>query len=92
MPGAPGPSGGLTKSGPRTLVLAGANNYSGGTTVLAGTWDVATANALPSGESLTIGAGGTVVLSGGLGALTGTSGDAYPTTASRARQFSPAPR
>jgi len=48
----------LTLNGPGTLVLSGANSYSGGTTVLAGTLIVAGSEVLPEGSSLTVGAGG----------------------------------
>jgi autotransporter-associated beta strand protein len=48
---------GLTKLGDNTLILTGSNTYSGGTTVIAGTLDVASYAALPDGSSLTVGAG-----------------------------------
>ena len=43
------------------LVLSGSNDYTGGTTVDAGTLYVTDSNALPTGTSLTVGAGGTFV-------------------------------
>ena len=49
--------GGLTKTGAGIVTLSGANNYKGGTVVSAGTLIVTVASALPSGTSLTIGAG-----------------------------------
>ncbi len=52
---------GLVLSGPGTLVLSGSNSYEGGTTVAEGTLIVATGGALPTGTSLTVGAGGTFV-------------------------------
>ena len=56
---------GITKTGSGTLVLSGANTYSGGTTVLAGVLQVTSSDALPAGGSLTVGAGGRVVFGGG---------------------------
>ena len=50
---------GLTLDGPGTLILGGADTYSGGTFVDAGTLEVTAAAALPAGASLTVGAGGT---------------------------------
>lgn len=58
----------LIKSGGGAVVLAGANSYSGGTTVSAGTLQLTSLNALPVGGTLTIGAGATVVLASGLSA------------------------
>jgi autotransporter-associated beta strand protein len=58
----------LIKSGGGAVVLAGANSYSGGTTVSAGTLQLTSPNALPVGGTLTIGAGATVVLASGLSA------------------------
>ncbi len=55
---------GITKTGSGTLVLSGANTYGGGTTVLAGVLQVNSANALPDGGSLTVGAGGVFVFGG----------------------------
>ena len=50
--------GGLTKDTGGTLTISGDNSYSGGTVVNDGTLIVANASALPSGTSLTVGAGG----------------------------------
>jgi autotransporter-associated beta strand protein len=58
--------GSLTKIGPGKLILAGRNDYTGGTTVLDGTLEVTSPDALVAGYSLTIEAGATVVLSSGL--------------------------
>ena len=44
-----------------TLVLSGSNAYTGGTFVNAGILNATAASALPPGESLTVGAGGTFV-------------------------------
>ena len=51
-------SGGVTKDTAGTLTISGDNSYSGGTVVNNGTLIVANASALPSGTSLTVGAGG----------------------------------
>ena len=55
----------LTNHG--TLILNGANDYTGGTFVQDGTLVVANANSLNAGTDLTIGVGGTVELASGLG-------------------------
>jgi autotransporter-associated beta strand protein len=52
----------ISKHGDGTLVLAGSNEYMAGTTVLAGTLLIAAADALPTGSSITIGVGATVVV------------------------------
>jgi autotransporter-associated beta strand protein len=46
----------LNLTGPGTLTVSAANNYTGGTTVLAGSLVVTTPDGLPSGSSLTVGA------------------------------------
>jgi len=51
-------SGNLVKVGMGTLTLSGTNTYSGGTVVSAGTLPITNSDILPSGGSLTIGAGG----------------------------------
>ena len=51
----------LLKVGTGTLVLSGINTYTGSTTVEAGTLLVTSSTALPSGTSLTVGAGGTFI-------------------------------
>jgi autotransporter-associated beta strand protein len=53
-----GGAGGLIVNGPGTVILAGANTYTGGTTVSNGTLQATAAAALPSGGCLTVGAGG----------------------------------
>jgi len=69
-------NGGLTKNGPGTLVLAVANNYTGPTTVNAGTLAYGVANAINPGSAVTVNGGtfdiglypatmGTVTLNGG---------------------------
>ncbi len=52
---------GIVMDGPGTLILAGSNTYTGGTTVDAGTLVMASDSALPDGTSLTVGAGGTLI-------------------------------
>jgi autotransporter-associated beta strand protein len=59
-------AGRLIKSGDGVAVLVGSSNYTGGTEVIAGTLQVAGANALPVGGSLVIGPRATVVLAPGL--------------------------
>ena len=51
----------LTVDGPGTVVLRGANSYTGGTTVSVGTLFLADSSAIAANTSLTVGAGGTVV-------------------------------
>ncbi len=53
--------GGLTKGTSGTVILSGSNSYAGGTVVNAGTLVDASANSLPDGTSLTVGAGGVFV-------------------------------
>jgi autotransporter-associated beta strand protein len=69
--------GGLTKIGLGTLTLSGANTYSGGTTIEAGTLQLGSATALPTGKAVTFSGDGTLNLNGhnaSIGALSGTSG------------------
>jgi outer membrane autotransporter protein len=67
--------GGLTKSGLGTLTLSGSNTYQGGTTVNAGTLQLAPGASLLAGSALTL-TGGTFAINGNasLGALSGTGG------------------
>jgi autotransporter-associated beta strand protein len=51
---------GLTKSGDGSLTLTSANTYTGGTTVAAGTLVAGHANAIGTGQALTVNAGGTL--------------------------------
>jgi fibronectin-binding autotransporter adhesin len=51
-------TGSLVIEGHGLVLLGGTNSYSGGTTVLSGTLDIANAAALPDGGSLTVGAAG----------------------------------
>ena len=51
----------LTGDGTGLLILSGENDYTGGTFVSAGTLNVTSAGALPSGSSLTVGAGGALL-------------------------------
>ena len=72
----------LTMSGTGALVLAGNNSYSGGTTVLSGTFDFSTPESVPTNPgTLNIESGGDVVF----GALVGVSGgDSEPAVAAAA--------
>jgi len=54
-------AGGLIVTGPGTVTLSGTDSHTGGTTVSSGTMRITAASALPSGTSLTVGAGGTFV-------------------------------
>lgn len=56
----------LKISGGGQVTLSSANSYTGGTEVSSGMLVITDASALPAGHSLTIGAGGTVVLTSGL--------------------------
>ena len=51
----------LTLNGPGTLILSGTGLYTGGTIVNAGTLAVTSSTALPDNQSLTVGAGGTLI-------------------------------
>ena len=51
----------LTKLGLGTLILSGTNTYSGGTVVNAGILAITSSTALPDNQSLTVGAGGTLI-------------------------------
>jgi len=64
----------LAKAGPNTLVLSGANTYSGGTYVDAGTLAIKAAAALPGGTALTVAAGATFVFDPSLSAPPVASG------------------
>jgi autotransporter-associated beta strand protein len=57
-------AGGLTKLGLGSLVLSGANAYSGGTTVAAGTLKLGADNALPAGGAVAVAAGAVLDLNG----------------------------
>jgi autotransporter-associated beta strand protein len=53
---------GIIKDGLGTLILSGNDTYSGGTIVNIGILEIEAADALPDGTSVTVGAGGTLVL------------------------------
>ena len=56
-------AGNLTKIGPGTLALTGANTYTGTTTINAGTLNASMTNALGSTSHVTVNSGGTLLLS-----------------------------
>ncbi len=71
---------GLAKNGPGTLVLGGANSYSGGTVINAGTLRIGASGAIPTGN-ITV-AGGQLALNGFTPAATNlTFGNGASTTA-----------
>ena len=76
---------GITKTGPGTLVLSGADTYSGGTTVLAGVLRIDNADSLPDGSSLTVGDGAGAAFGGNAGAAAG-SGESVGVSAERWRR------
>ncbi len=57
----------LTVSGSGTVILSGANSYTGGTSVNGGILTIASAAALPGSGVITIGGGGRLVLGSGSG-------------------------
>lgn len=58
----------LSKIGEGTLILSGSNTYTGGTYVDNGTLIITSANALPDGGSLTVGAGATTIFDSSISA------------------------
>ena len=70
-------TGGLTMNGTGTLTLAGANSYSGDTTVNAGTLVANGSSAVAGTANLTVAGGATLVLSGSLAGTAG-GGNAWP--------------
>lgn len=67
-------AGSLVKSGDGTLLLSATNTYTGSTTVNAGTLRVGSANAIPSGTELTIGATGSFDMNGFAGVFGSLAG------------------
>jgi autotransporter-associated beta strand protein len=78
--------GALVKTGSGNLTLAGANTYTGGTTISAGTLVVTNGNAVPPGYSLAIHASATLVLPQG---ATGQAPAAIRTASVAVGQASP---
>ena len=77
-------TGPLTMSGTNgTLILSGTGLYTGGTIVNAGILAVTTSTAIPDNQSLTVGAGGTLIFdpSYSAGTIQGMSLAASPVTA-----------
>src|SRR5436309_4912726 len=77
----------LTKAGTGTLIVSGANTYTGATAISAGTLQLGATNAVPSGRAVTVSGGATFDLRGfsdGIGSLAGagtvTSGAAGAVT------------
>src|SRR5207247_810296 len=77
----------LTKAGTGTLIVSGANTYTGATAISAGTLQLGATNAVPSGSAVTVSGGATFDLRGfsdGIGSLAGagtvTSGAAGAVT------------
>src|SRR3989441_1035853 len=80
-------AGALTKAGTGTLILSGANTYTGATSVSAGTLQLGATNTVPSGSAVTVSGGATFDLHGfsdAIGSLAGagtvTSGAAGAVT------------
>ncbi len=67
-------AGTLTQAGSGTLMLSGANGYSGATTVSAGTLQLGAANAIPSGSPVKVNSSATLDLNGFSPALTSLAG------------------
>jgi autotransporter-associated beta strand protein len=74
----------LRKYGPAKLVLANANTYTGGTAVYEGTLEIGKLDSLLTGSSLTIEAGGTVVLASGLSSAGGAASQSAVSTSAGA--------
>jgi autotransporter-associated beta strand protein len=66
----------LVKVGTGTLTLAGSNNYTGPTTVVAGTLVAAASNALPDQTALAVNSGATLVIADAVAAQIGSLADA----------------
>ena len=81
---------GLTLDGPGTLILSGTNSYSGGTTVNGGVLYLTSSASLPSGSSLTVAAGGTLIFDPSV-AMSPPGGDAAGESVSLPSAVSPVP-
>ncbi len=71
-----GPGGNVAKTGGGSVVLAGANTFTGSTTVNAGVLNLAATNALANSSGITVNSGGTLLLSNA--ATNNRIGDAVP--------------
>lgn len=75
--GAPATDGGLTKLGAGTLTLGGANTYTGGTLLNAGTVQFAKVNAMPATGTVAVASGATLAVNvGGPGEFTNATAGA----------------
>jgi autotransporter-associated beta strand protein len=69
---------GLTKTGSATLILAGTNSYSGGTTVANGVLEVRSPLSLPDGSALSVGSNATAIFAASSSAISPNAPAAVP--------------